>query len=473
MTGVRRVAITGLGVCTPLGFSVSELWANLLQGSCGISKTLDEFSFLPSHVFGSIDDRKLEEQKSLVESEVYKSCVLDISNDWRSVSRASALGIIATCEAFKQVKWKANSGYRAGVCFGVGLDGPNEVMNTSSGILSKKYSTIGPHALTRILGNMPAGIISRIWGLRGPCMTVNTACASGLHCIGEGFRMIQNNEADLVVTGACESPLNAWIIAAFCRLRALCTQFNDTPEKASRPFDSLRKGFVLSEGAATVVLQAWPPPDSFLVESFIETPKPIAEVIGFGRSGDAHHLVAPDATGNGALRSMLNAFKDSKLEHFSQIGHINCHATSTPVGDLTELSAIAQIFGEYFTPQYHTPVVINSIKGHLGHCLAAAGAIETVYSALSVNQNRICGNLNLHNPISIYELMEVLKSNSSSSTNISFNEKCIDLFKNYAVLPRHDEIQVAWPDSHRRIVMTNSFGFGGTNGTLLISEWTD
>ncbi|CAH8586527.1 unnamed protein product [Schistosoma rodhaini] len=425
------------------------------------------------HVFGSIDDRKLEEQKSLVESEVYKSCVLDISNDWRSVSRASALGIIATCEAFKQVKWKANSGYRAGVCFGVGLDGPNEVMNTSSGILSKKYSTIGPHALTRILGNMPAGIISRIWGLRGPCMTVNTACASGLHCIGEGFRMIQNNEADLVVTGACESPLNAWIIAAFCRLRALCTQFNDTPEKASRPFDSLRKGFVLSEGAATVVLQAWPPPDSFLVESFIETPKPIAEVIGFGRSGDAHHLVAPDATGNGALRSMLNAFKDSKLEHFSQIGHINCHATSTPVGDLTELSAIAQIFGEYFTPQYHTPVVINSIKGHLGHCLAAAGAIETVYSALSVNQNRICGNLNLHNPISIYELMEVLKSNSSSSTNISFNEKCIDLFKNYAVLPRHDEIQVAWPDSHRRIVMTNSFGFGGTNGTLLISEWTD
>ncbi|CAH8571668.1 unnamed protein product [Schistosoma margrebowiei] len=473
MTGVRRVAITGLGVCTPLGFSASELWANLLKGSCGISKTLDEFSFLPSQVFGSIDNQKLEERKSFVESEVYKSYGLDISNDWRSVSRASTLGIIATYEAFKQVRWKANSGYRAGVCFGVGLDGPNEVMNTSSGILAKKYSIIGPHALTRTLGNIPAAIISRIWGLRGPCMTVNTACAAGLHCIGEGFRMIQNNEADLVVTGACESPLNAWVIAAFCRLRALCTQFNDNPEKASRPFDSLRKGFVLSEGAATVVLQAWPPPDSFLMESFTETPKPIAEVIGFGRSGDAHHLVAPDTTGNGVLRSMLNAFRDSKLKHFNQIGHINCHATSTPVGDLTELSAIAQMFGEYFNPQYHTSVVINSIKGHLGHCLAAAGAIETVYAALSVNQNRICGNLNLHNPISISELLEVLNSNSSSSTSISSNEKCIDLFKNYAVLPRHDQTQVTWPDSHRRIVMTNSSGFGGTNGTLLISEWTD
>ncbi|CAH8517864.1 unnamed protein product [Schistosoma turkestanicum] len=425
------------------------------------------------HVFGSIDDQKLEKQKSFVESEVYRTCGVDISSDWRSVSRASALGIIATNEAFKQVKWKVNSGYRAGICFGVGLDGPNEVMNTSSGILAKKYSTIGPHALTRTLGNIPSGILSRIWGLRGPCMTVNTACAAGLHCIGEGFRMIQNNEADLVVAGACESPLNAWTIAAFSRLRALCTQFNDTPEQASRPFDSLRKGFVLSEGAAAVVLQAWPPPNDFLVESFEETPKPIAEIIGFGRSGDAHHLVAPDTTGNGALRSMLNAFKDSKLESLNQVGHINCHATSTPVGDLTELSAIAQMFGEYFTSQDNTPIVINSIKGHLGHCLAAAGAIETVYAALSVNQNRICGNLNLHNPISVYELMEVLKSNSKSSSSASFTEKCIDLFKNHVVLPRHDEVQIAWPNSNPHIVMVNSFGFGGTNGTLLISEWTD
>ncbi|KAH8871413.1 3-oxoacyl-[acyl-carrier-protein] synthase, mitochondrial [Schistosoma japonicum] len=283
--GVRRVAITGLGVCTPFGFSVSELWANLLKGSCGISKALDEFSFLPSHVTGSIPDKKLEEQKSSVESAIYKDFGVNISNDWRLVSRASALGVIATHEAFKNVKWKMNSGYRAGVYFGVGMDGPIEVMNTSSGILTKTYSTIGPHALTRTLGNIPAGIISRIWGLRGPCMTVNTACAAGLHCIGEAYRMIQNNEADLVVAGACESPLNAWTIAAFCRLRALCTQCNDTPEQASRPFDSLRKGFVLSEGAAAVVLQAWPPPTDFLLQSFEELPKPIAEIIGFGRSG--------------------------------------------------------------------------------------------------------------------------------------------------------------------------------------------
>ncbi|TNN12803.1 3-oxoacyl-[acyl-carrier-protein] synthase [Schistosoma japonicum] len=366
-----------------------------------------------------------------------------------------------------------NSGYRAGVYFGVGMDGPIEVMNTSSGILTKTYSTIGPHALTRTLGNIPAGIISRIWGLRGPCMTVNTACAAGLHCIGEAYRMIQNNEADLVVAGACESPLNAWTIAAFCRLRALCTQCNDTPEQASRPFDSLRKGFVLSEGAAAVVLQAWPPPTDFLLQSFEELPKPIAEIIGFGRSGDAYHLVAPDSTGSGALRSMLNAFNDSKLTDLNEIGHINCHATSTTVGDLVELSAIAQMFGECFTSQNHSPIVINSIKGHLGHCLAAAGAVETVYAALSVNRSLICGNLNLHNPISDYELMEHLKSNPKYVSSIFFIEKCMDLFKNYAVLPKHNEMQVTWPSNRRRIAMVNSFGFGGTNGTLLISEWTD
>ncbi|CAH8554112.1 unnamed protein product [Heterobilharzia americana] len=383
MASVRRVAITGLGVCTPLGCSTSEFWTSLLNGSCGISKTHDEFSFLPSRVAGIINDHKFEKQKRFVNSSLNETWNVDISGDWRSMSRAGTLGVLATHEALKQVKWKVNSGYRAGVYFGVGIDGPSEVMNSASGISAKKYSDIGPYALTRILGNIPAGMISRIWGLRGPCMTASTACAAGLHCIGEAFRMIQNDEADLVVAGACEAPLNPWTMAAFSRLRALCTQFNDTPEQASRPFDSLRKGFVLSEGAAAVVLQAWPPPNDFLVESFDEPPKPIAEIIGFGRSGDAHHLVAPDPTGSGAIRSMLNAFNDSKLENLNEIGHINCHATSTPVGDQVELSAIAQLIGEYFTPYNDKRVVINSIKGHIGHCLAAAGAIETVYAALS------------------------------------------------------------------------------------------
>ncbi|VDQ12954.1 unnamed protein product [Trichobilharzia regenti] len=154
MVGVRRVAITGVGVCTPLGCGVPDFWTNLINGFCGISKT---------HV--------------------------DISSDWKSISRASALGVIATHEAFRQVKWKMNSAYRAGVYFGVGMDGPSEVIDTASGILTKKYSGVGPHALTRTLSNIPAGVISRIWGLRGPCMATNTACAAGLHCIGEAFRM--------------------------------------------------------------------------------------------------------------------------------------------------------------------------------------------------------------------------------------------------------------------------------------------
>ncbi|CAH8853721.1 unnamed protein product [Trichobilharzia szidati] len=446
MVGVRRVAITGVGVCTPIGCGVPDFWTNLINGFCGISKTHDGFSFLPSRVAGIITDRDFEEQKCLVNSSLKETWKVDISSDWKSISRASALGVIATHEAFRQVKWKMNSGYRAGVYFGVGMDGPSEVIDTASGILTKKYSGVGPHALTRTLSNIPAGVISRIWGLRGPCMATNTACAAGLHCIGEAFRMIQNNEADLVVAGACEAPLNPWTMAAFSRLRALCTQFNDTPEQASRPFDSQRKGFVLSEGAAAVVLQAWPPPDDFLRESFDEPPTPIAEIIGFGRSGDAHHLVAPEPTGNGAFRSMLNAFKDSKLESLNQIGHINCHATSTPVGDRVELSAIAQLLGEHLIHR-DTPIVINSIKGHIGHCLAAAGAIETVYAALSVNKGVICGNLNLHNPISNDELMEVIQMNRNSHTDSSFVQKCINVFNSATVLPKHNELNVQWPNN--------------------------
>ncbi|CAH8547150.1 unnamed protein product [Dicrocoelium dendriticum] len=485
MSAARRVVVTGLGVCSPIGLSVERFWKNLLEGVSGISSTPDDFAFLPSRVCGSISEDQLnalmEETKSYLDEH-------QCSVDWRTLSRGSALAICAAKQALTQAGWKPSFdshsryvGNRAGVHFGVGMEGVNEVAQTSGAINARRYKGIGPYALTRSLGNMPAGAISRLWGLRGPCLSVNAACATGLHSIGDAYRMIQHGEAELMLAGACEAVIVPWALAAFSRIRALCTQFNEAPAEASRPFDVRHDGFVMSEGAGAIVLQAWPPTPE--VAALCErSSSPIAEIIGFGRAGDAYTLVSPDPTGDGAYRSMRAALLDAKISTIDQVDHINCHATSTPLGDAIELAAVSRLmvdFSEQHRADTRPPIVVNSIKGHLGHLLGGAGAVESVYSVLSVNRGMMAGNLNLHQPIGSTEVEKVLTCNERHAgtperTNLN---KYLDALERQVVLPRHGTLAIPYTDrtvSHEcRVVLSNSFGFGGTNGSLVFAEWIE
>ncbi|GAA39911.1 3-oxoacyl-[ACP] synthase [Clonorchis sinensis] len=470
----RRVVITGLGVCSSIGIGIERFWNSLLKPVSGISATPDEFSFLPCRVAGIIGS---EECMSAKEQTQHRVAASNTSIDWRSLSRAAAFGIVAACEALTQAGWKQDGlkhspNTRSGIHFGVGMEGIQEIVDTSEAINSKKYKGIGPHALTRSLANMPAGAISRLWQLRGPCMAGNTACATGLHSIGDAYRMIQYGEADLMVAGGCEATVNPWAIAAFSRIRALTTRFNETPVEASRPFDALRDGFAMSEGAACMVLQVWPP-TADMASHFQPNSPPIAEIIGFGRSADAHNLVAPDPIGDGALRSMQAALQDAQLDSLDQIDHINCHATSTPLGDTIELAAICRLLASHNASHDRpNPIIVNSIKGHTGHLLGAAGAIESVYTALAVNRNIAVSNCNLHSPISASELERVLSANSESANS----KEALDAFEKRVRLPKHKEPSVPLRNSSitcRRVALTNSFGFGGTNGTLVIAEWKE
>ncbi|KAF5399780.1 3-oxoacyl-[acyl-carrier-protein] synthase [Paragonimus heterotremus] len=481
MNPARRVVITGMGVCSPIGNSIEHFWSNLLRGVSGIGSLSDDYSFLPCRIGGVISSDAYA--SSLDQTKTYLAqhkCAVDM----RFLSRASSFAIFAAQEALTQAGWKPTPlnnrltavSSRAGVHFGTGMSGIEEIVRTAESINARLYRGIGPYALTRSLPNMPAGIINRIWGLRGPCMAGNTACATGLHAIGDAYRMIQYGEVDLMLAGGCEASICPWGVASFARIHALSTKYNDCPTEASRPFDVSRDGFAMSEGAGAMVLQAWPPPPE-LTEYCGSSVKPIAEVIGYGRSGDAYNLVSPEPGGDGAYRSMANALKDAGVQDLNQVGHVNCHATSTPVGDEIELTAVSRLLATYADrprDRSRPPIIINSIKGHTGHLLGAAGAVESIYTALSVNRGQVVGNCNLHTPISKADVEQVLQEHGSQSGVCNIQD-CVDALETQALLPLHEQPQLAFPEDpqRRRIALTNSFGFGGTNGSLVIAEWKE
>ncbi|KAA0200455.1 3-oxoacyl-[acyl-carrier-protein] synthase [Fasciolopsis buskii] len=484
---LRRVAVTGLGICTPIGLTVETFWHNLLNGLSGLTAAPDSFHFLPSKVVGLIKETDMEWKKS--ETDRYLRENGSGIMNWKDVSRATLWAVMAAKQALIQAGFlpslKNPIGNRAGTHFGSGMEGILEVMNTASGISRGNFKAIGPHTLTRSLANMPAGVISRLWGLRGPCMAGNTACATGLHSIGDAFRLIQYGEADLVIAGGCEAPVNPWAVAAFSRIRALSTQFNEQPTLASRPFDVRRSGFVISEGAGAMVLQAWPPPDDLAAYCRVGgcSPTPIAEIIGYGRSGmrhvtcDAYNLVSPEPTGDGAYRSMWAAMQDAGLHRIEDVDHINCHATSTTLGDAIELAAIGRLAHKHSSRELSVikpSIVINSIKGHLGHCLGGAGAIEAVYTALAVSRGHIPGTRNLHERLPSEEICDLLAEQQVVSNGQSY----VEALQRCCTLPGHDQPRVTFPrissgTRNRRVALTNSFGFGGTNASLVLAEWTE
>ncbi len=314
---------------------------------------------------------------------------------------------------------------RCGVIVGSGIGGLEELETQHKRMLQKGPDRVSPFTVPKLMANAAAGNISIIWGLRGPNVAVVTACASAAHSVGEAMRVIQRSEADVVITGGSEAALTQLGLGSFCSLKALSTR-NDDPEHASRPWDKDRDGFLLSEGAGIVVLEAM----DFAVQRGARI---YAEMIGFGASGDGYHITAPDPEGKGAILAMTRALRDAAVNP-EQVDYINAHGTSTELGDLAETRAIKQVFGSYA----REGLMVSSTKSSTGHLLGASGGVELIACALAIKESTVPATMNLYAP----------------------GEEC-DL--DYVPLtPRAKPIKT---------VLSNSFGFGGHNACLLIRRF--
>lgn len=352
------------------------------------------------------------------------------AGEMRAMTPATAYALVAAKEAIEDSKWKpqtTEAQESTGVAVGMGMVDLDDVVATNQS-LQEKYSRVSPYFVPRILTNMPAGQISMRYSLQGPNHSVSTACATGAHAIGDAFRFIKLGNADVMVCGGTEASINPLAIAGFCRLRALTTKFNDNPERASRPFDSQRDGFVMGEGAGIMVLEEYEHARKRRAVIY-------GEILGYGLSGDAHHYTAPREDGRGAYRAMTQALKEAQVNP-EDVRYINAHATSTPLGDAVEARTIKSVFKDH-AENLH----VSSTKGAIGHLLGAAGAVEAIVTVLACHAGYIPPTANLENP---------------------------DPDLNLDLVPQEAK---AWLQvSDRRIALSNSFGFGGTNASLCIAS---
>ncbi|XP_071440742.1 3-oxoacyl-[acyl-carrier-protein] synthase, mitochondrial [Hetaerina americana] len=415
----RRVVITGMGVVCPLGCGLSKAWEMLLNGKSGIV-TLEEDGFkgLPCRIAGRIPRGPLPGHLNL--EGIFSKA------DVRSLSLASLFALVSADEAIQDasLRLETDDARRAiGVAFGAGMPDLEEIHSV------KALNRVSPHFITRILPNMPAGYISTRHGLWGPNLSTSTACASGAHAIGDAFRAIKYGEANVMVCGGTEAPVGPLSMAAFSRMRALSTRSHSSPVEASRPFDAKRDGFVMSEGSGALILEE--------LEHALGrgVPHIYAELVGYGRSSDAGPPTAPPPDGAGALRAMTAALKEAGLKP-DDVGYINAHATSTPLGDAAESRAI-KLLGGY--PH------ISSTKGSHGHLLGAAGALESVFTVMAVNSAYLPPSLNL----------EEIGEDVAKDLNFVIGSK------------------QEWErgNCNHRVALKNSFGFGGTNASLCFKEY--
>lgn len=422
---LRRVVVTGLGAICPLGLTVTESWNNLINGKCGVSKLEGaNYENLPCRVAARINPAlNLADHFS--------------QSDLRSMAPATAYALIAANEALKSAKLLPSEKWspteedleRTGVAVGVGMVDLVDVYETGQA-LKRSYNRVSPYFVPRILPNMAAGQISIRYGFCGPNHAVSTACATGAHAIGDAFHFIQRGDADVMVCGGAEAAISPLGIAAFARMRALSTAFNDCPEEASRPFEKSRDGFVMGEGSAILVLEE-------LEHALKRGSQIYAEILGYGLSGDASHLTTPSDNGRGAVLSMTRALQSAKVSP-DQIGYINAHATSTPIGDLIESKAIHSVFENHCKK-----LAVSSTKGAHGHLLGSAGNLEALFTVLACHTGKVPPTIN----------------HKESDTSLDLN---------YVPNTSQDWNHNA---SIQRIALKNAFGFGGTNATLCIAEY--
>ncbi len=404
----RRVVVTGLGMVTPLGLGVEDAWAAILAGKSGVSHAVcDHIEGNSSQICASVKnfDPTLHIQPKLA----------------RKMDKFIQYGVVAAKQAVvdANIAFDPEKSHRYGVAIGSGIGGLPGMEETFDTLLKQGPRRVSPMFIPSVIINMLAGHLSIEYGLAGPNIAVVTACTSGAHNIGLAARMIAYDESDVMLAGGSEMATCALGMTGFAAMRALSTR-NDAPEKASRPWDRDRDGFVLGDGAGVVVLEEYEHAKARGAHIH-------AELIGFGMSADAFHMTQPNS--RGAEMSMKQALADAKLQP-ADIDYINAHATSTPAGDLTELKAIKEVLGEQAC---HIP--ISSTKSMTGHLLGAAGAVEAIFSILAMRDHVAPPTINLDHP-----------DEGTEGLNL---------------VPHHAQNRTI------NIVMSNSFGFGGTNGTLI------
>ena len=417
---MSRVVITGLGLVSSIGNNVSETWNNLITGKSGIKKISSfDVSDLPCKIAGYISHNEKDEYY------VDRSKYLETREINRN-DRFIQYGLIASKMAVEDAGLMTlddKSKLRVGVSVGSGIGGLETIYNGSITLNEKGSRKISPFFIPSSLINLTSGQISIKFGFKGPNHSVVTACATGAHSIGDAAEMIKRGAAEIMIAGGSEAAVCKLGVAGFCAARSLSTKYNDQPSKASRPWDKDRDGFVIGEGAGIVVLEDYE-------NAKKRGAKIYAELIGYGMSGDAHHITTPSEDGSGGFRAMSEALKMSSVNS-DEINYINAHGTSTLIGDDIELSAIMRLTGG------NDKIKISSTKSSIGHLLGAAGSVEAIFSILSIKNNIVPATLNLYNPSHKFK---------------------VDLVP-------HNSI-----DHKVEIALSNSFGFGGTNTALLFKS---
>ncbi|WP_297295730.1 beta-ketoacyl-ACP synthase II [uncultured Methylovirgula sp.] len=418
---MRRVVITGLGMVSPLACGVEASWGRLLASESGAG---------PIHGFETADlacKIAMQVPRGDGSGITFNPDQWMDPKDQRKVDDYIIYGVAAATQALADAGWKPQTEAdraRTGVLIGSGIGGLGGIAETAITLHEKGPRRVSPFFISGRLINLVSGYVSIMHGLKGPNHAVVTACSTGAHAIGDAARLIAFEDADVMVAGGAESAINRIGIAGFSACKALSTNFNDRPKQASRPYDRDRDGFVMGDGAGCVVLESYE-------GARARGAKIYAEVVGYGLSGDAYHITAPDPTGDGALRAMQAAVKRAGITP-QDIDYVNAHGTSTPLGDEAELIAVHKLLG---STQGTNALSMSSTKSAIGHLLGAAGAVEAIFCTLAIRDQIVPPTLNLDNP--------------SVTTSI-------DLVPHKA---RKREVEFA---------LSNSFGFGGTNASLIL-----
>ena len=409
----RRVVVTGIGMLTPLGNDVDTTWANILAGKSGISGiTRFDASNFSTRFAGEVKDFNPEEFIPRKET--------------KKMDRFIQLGIVAGLQALRDANIDIDTldAERIGISIGSGIGGLELIEENHTKLTNSGPRRVSPFFVPSTITNMISGFLSIMEGLKGPNLNVVTACTTGVHNIGIAARTIAYGDADGMLAGGAEAAITPLSIAGFGAARALSTN-NDAPQQASRPWDKGRDGFVMGEGAGVVMLEEYE-------HAKARGAKIYAELSGFGMSGDAYHMTSPPENGDGAAAAMRNALKDADVAA-AQVGYVNAHGTSTPAGDIAEVSAVKTIFGDAAKQ-----VKVSSTKSMIGHLLGAAGSVEAIFTILALRDEIAPPTINLDEP--------------SEGCDLDFVANTPSPFK-------HD------------YALCNSFGFGGTNGSLLFKKW--
>jgi len=419
----RRVVVTGMGLVSPLGSGVEAVWERLLAGRSGLRNLPDEVvADLPAKVGGVVPTVEEDAEAGFDPNRATPP------KEQKKMDRFILFAMEAARQALDQAGWQAldaQAQERTATIIGSGVGGFGAIADAVRTTDSRGPRRLSPFTIPSFLVNLAAGHVSIQHGFKGPLGAPVTACAAGVQAIGDAARLIRCGEADIAVCGGAEASIDRVSLAGFAAARALSSGFNETPERASRPFDSARDGFVMGEGAGLLVIES-------LEHALARGAQPLAELVGYGTSADAYHLTAGPEDGNGARRAMSLALAQAGVSA-AQVQHLNAHATSTPVGDLGELAAIKSLFGS------DNKVAVTSTKSATGHLLGAAGGIEAIFTLLAIRDQIVPATLNFENPDPAAQGVDIVHGQA-----------------------RPMAIEYA---------LSNGFGFGGVNASVLFKRW--